>query len=75
MFLFYKEEMVKMLFLGIVCKHSSAPAISALAPHLWKKKGGGLPSYECANHFDRVLICTATKPISSVREKTISSGK
>lgn len=73
MFLFYKEEMVKMLFLGIVCKLSSTPAISALAPYLSKKKG--LPSYECANHFDRVLICTATKPISSVREKTISSGK
>lgn len=74
MFLFYKEEMVKMLFLGIVCKHSSAPAISALAPYL-SKRGGGLPSYECVNDFDRVLICTATKPISSVREKTISSGK
>lgn len=38
MFLFYKEEMVKMLFLGIVCKLSSTPAISALAPYLSKKR-------------------------------------
>lgn len=36
--------MVKMLFLGIVCKHSSAPAISALAPYLSKKGGGDSPA-------------------------------